>query len=190
MRCRKSAEPCIIHECRLRVPRQCTSTLAHQVRSRRKRKIPERDLAAARYMEISAPSCVNSDRSHTYPHRDPARDILSSGNSPPLRSVYISFTVSYSIVAVADDRTRRSRKTLLAVSFSTGFRHMISHVKSPTDHISRTFLIHGSIHTMHLPYGHTLPSKRSLRGGSRRYPLFRGSPSPYRQRCRLLSSHL
>ena len=67
--------------------------------------------------------------------------------------------------------------------------HMISHVKSPTDHISRTFLIHGSIHTMHLPCGHTLPWRRSLRDGSRRYPLFRGSPSPYRQRCRLLSWH-
>lgn len=77
----------------------------------RKRKIPEQNLAAARYMEISAPSCVNSNRSHTYPHRDPARDILPSGNSPPLRSVYISFTVSYSIVAVADDRTLRSRKS-------------------------------------------------------------------------------
>lgn len=87
----------------------------------RKRKIPEQNLAAARYMEISAPSCVNSNRSHTYPHRDPARDILPSGNSPPLRSVYISFTVSYSIVAVADDRTLRSRKTLLAISFPTWF---------------------------------------------------------------------
>lgn len=142
-----------------------------------------------RYVKISAPSCVNSNRSHTYPHRDPARGILPSGDSPPLRSVYISFTVSYSIVAVADDRALRSRKTLLAISFPTWFRHMIPHVKSPTDHISGTFLIHGSIHTMHLPCGHTLPWRRSLRDGSRRYPLFQGSPSPYRQRCRLLSWH-
>lgn len=67
--------------------------------------------------------------------------------------------------------------------------NMIPHVKSPTDHISRTFLIHGSIHTMHLPCGHTLPWRRSLRGGSHQYPLFRGSTSPYRQRCRLLSWH-
>lgn len=100
-------------------------------------------------------------------------------------------TSSYSIVfaASADDRVLRSRKKFSAISFSTGFRHMISHVKSPTDHISRTFLIHGSIHTMHLPCGHTLPWRRSLRDGSRRYPLSRGSPSPYRQRCRLLLSH-
>lgn len=75
-------------------------------------------------------------------------------------------------------------------TFQHGSWHMISHVKSPTDHISRTFLIHGSIHTMHLPYDHTLPWRRSLRDGSRRYQLSQELLSPCRQRCRLLSSHL
>lgn len=110
----------------------------------------------------------------------PAGDILQQAHH---------IRLLHRIAASADDRALRSRKKFSAISFSTGFRHMISHVKSPTDHISRTFLIHGSIHTMHLPCSHTLPWRRSLRDGSRRYPLSRGSPSPYRQRCRLLSSH-
>ena len=95
--------------------------LAHQVRPKGNGKYLKEIWPAVRYVKISAPSCVNSNRSHTYPHRDPARDILPSGDSPPLRSVYISFTVSYSIVAVADDHTLQSRKPLLAISFPTWF---------------------------------------------------------------------
>lgn len=112
-----------------------------------------------------------------------------SASQASLHHFHCHIRLLHRIAASADDRALRSRKKFSAISFSTGFRHMISHVKSPTDHISRTFLIHGSIHTMHLPCGHTLPWRRSLRDGSRRYPLSRGSPSPYRQRCRLLSSH-
>lgn len=87
----------------------------------RKGKIPERDLAAARYMEISAPSCVNSNRSHISTSRSSKRYLLPTRDSPPLSPACISFTVtsSDSIAASADDRALRSHKKFSAVSYPT-----------------------------------------------------------------------
>ena len=62
----------------------------------RKGKIPERDLAAARYMDISAPSCVNSNRSHISTSSSSKRYLLPSRDSPPLRPAYLSFDVTSS----------------------------------------------------------------------------------------------
>lgn len=61
----------------------------------RKRKIPEQNLAAARYMEISAPSCVNSNRSHTYPHSAPARDIFCPPGTVRLSGQPASLSLSH-----------------------------------------------------------------------------------------------
>lgn len=120
MRCRKSAKPRIIHPLCLRIPLRCISACSSGT-PQRKWKIPEGDLARREICENLPPSCVNSNRSHISTSSSSKRYLLPFRDSPPLRSVYLSFTVSYSIVAVADDHALRSHKTLLAISFPTWF---------------------------------------------------------------------
>lgn len=123
MRCQKSAEPRIIHERCLRIPRQCTSTLAHQVRPKGKEKYLN-ELCPPRDMRRS-PAILRKFEPVTYIHIEILQEIFCPpGDSPPLRSVYISFTVSYSIVAVADDHALRSRKKFSA-NFLSNMVHNI-----------------------------------------------------------------